>query len=61
VREFLRFAPHEIHGIIEKEACWLGKTSIQARELSQAIAHRAYWNSSYLAETYEDLKKAGLW
>ena len=38
-----------------------GKTIHQARELAQAIAHRAYWNSSYLAGTYEDLKKAGLW
>jgi len=38
-----------------------GKTINQARELAQAIAHRAYWNSSYLAGTYEDLKKAGLW
>jgi rhodanese-related sulfurtransferase len=38
-----------------------GKTINQARQLAQAIAHRAYWNSSYLAGTYEDLKKAGLW
>jgi rhodanese-related sulfurtransferase len=38
-----------------------GKTINQARELAEAIAHRAYWNSSYLAGTYEDLKKAGLW
>jgi rhodanese-related sulfurtransferase len=38
-----------------------GKTIDQARELAQAIAHRAYSNSSYLAGPYEDLKKAGLW
>ncbi len=38
-----------------------GKTINQARELAQAIAHRAYSNSSYLAGTYEDMKKAGLW
>jgi len=38
-----------------------GKTISQARELAEVIAHRAYWNSSYLAGTYEDLKKAGLW
>ena len=38
-----------------------GKTITQARDLAEAIAHRAYWNSSYLAATYEDLKKAGLW
>jgi rhodanese-related sulfurtransferase len=38
-----------------------GKTIHQARELAQAIAHRAYWSSSYLAGTYEDLKKEGLW
>ena len=38
-----------------------GKTISQARELAEAIAHRAYWNSSYFAGTYEDLKKAGLW
>ena len=36
-----------------------GKTITQARELAEAIGHRAYWNSSYLAGTYEDLKKAG--
>ena len=38
-----------------------GKTIEQARQLAEAIAHRAYWNSSYLAVTYEDLKRAGLW
>jgi len=38
-----------------------GKTINQARELAEALVHRAYWNSSYLAATYEDLKKAGLW
>lgn len=31
----------------------------QARKLAEAIAARAYWNSSYLSATYEDLKKAG--
>jgi rhodanese-related sulfurtransferase len=38
-----------------------GKTSRQAQDLAQAIAHRAYWNSSYFAGTFEDLKKARLW
>ena len=38
-----------------------GKTTEQARQLAEAIAHRAYWNSSYLATTYQDLKQAGLW
>jgi len=38
-----------------------GNTISQARELTEAIAHRAYWNSSFLSGTYEDLKKAGLW
>jgi len=38
-----------------------GKTTEQARKLAEAIAHRAYWNSSYLATTYQDLKQAGLW
>lgn len=32
----------------------------QARQLAEAIAQRAYWNSSYLAGTHEDLRKAGL-
>jgi rhodanese-related sulfurtransferase len=32
----------------------------QARQLAEAIAQRAYWNSSYLTGTYEDLRKAGL-
>ena len=38
-----------------------GKSINQARELAQAIAPRAYWNSSYFAGTFEDLIKAGLW
>ncbi len=38
-----------------------GKTIHQARQLAQAIAHKAYWNSSYFAGTFEDLIKAGLW
>jgi len=38
-----------------------GGTVEQARRLAEAISHRAYWNSSYLAETYDDLKRAGLW
>jgi rhodanese-related sulfurtransferase len=38
-----------------------GRTINQARELAETIAHRAYWNSSYLSTTYEDLKKAALW
>ena len=37
-----------------------GNTIPQARQLAEAIAQRAYWNSSYLAGTYEDLKKSGL-
>jgi len=37
-----------------------GNTIQQARQLAETIAQRAYWNSSYLAATYEDLKKAGL-
>ena len=37
-----------------------GSSIPQARKLAEAIAQRAYWNSSYLAGTYEDLKKAGL-
>jgi len=37
-----------------------GNTAHQARQLAEAVAQRAYWNSSYLAGTYEDLKKSGL-
>ena len=37
-----------------------GSSISQARKLAEAIAQRAYWNSSYLAVTYDDLKKAGL-
>jgi len=37
-----------------------GSSIAQARKLAEAIAQRAYWNSSYLAGTYEDLKKTGL-
>ncbi len=33
----------------------------QARRLAEVIAQRAYWNSSYLAVTYNDVKRAGLW
>jgi len=36
-----------------------GSSVSQARKLAEAIAGRAYWNSSYLAVTYEDLKRAG--
>lgn len=36
-----------------------GKTAAQAGELAGEIAHRAYWNSSYVADSYENLKKAG--
>jgi rhodanese-related sulfurtransferase len=50
--------PYKDHG---RRIVVFGKTTEQARELSQAIAHRAYWNCSYLAGTYEDLKKTGLW
>ncbi len=38
-----------------------GNSPNQARQIAEAIAHRAYWNSSYLAGTYDDLKRAGLW
>jgi rhodanese-related sulfurtransferase len=38
-----------------------GNSANQARQLAEAIAHRAYWNSSYLAGTYDDLKRAKLW
>lgn len=37
-----------------------GNSVAQAQKLAEAIAQRAYWNSSYLSGTYEDLKKAGL-
>ena len=37
-----------------------GNNVAQAGQLAEAIAQRAYWNSSYLTETYEDLKKSGL-
>lgn len=37
-----------------------GNSANQARQLAEAIAHRAYWNSSYLTGTYDDLKRAGL-
>ena len=37
-----------------------GSSISQARNLAEAIAQRAYWNSGYLAGTHEDLKKAGL-
>jgi rhodanese-related sulfurtransferase len=38
-----------------------GNSPNQARQLAEAISQRAYWNTSYLAGTYEELKKAGLW
>ncbi len=38
-----------------------GADAGQARQLAEALSHRAYWNSSYLAATYDELKKAGLW
>jgi len=37
-----------------------GNSVHRARQLAEAIAQRAYLNSSYLAGTYEDLKKLGL-
>jgi rhodanese-related sulfurtransferase len=37
-----------------------GNSVTQARQLAEAIAQRAYWNSSYLTGTYEDLQKSGL-
>jgi rhodanese-related sulfurtransferase len=37
-----------------------GSSVREARQLAEAIAKRAYWNGSYVTETYEDLKKAGL-
>jgi len=37
-----------------------GNSVAQARLLAEAIAQRAYWNSSYVTETYENLKKSGL-
>lgn len=36
-----------------------GGSVAQARKLAEAIAGRAYWNSSYLSVPYGDLKKAG--
>ncbi len=36
-----------------------GSSITQAKNLAEAIAQRAYWNSSYLSGTYENLKKAG--
>ena len=38
-----------------------GRSIGEARALAEAIAHRAYWNASYLTATSDDLKKAGLW
>ncbi len=37
-----------------------GNNPDQARQLTEEIAQRAYWNSSYFSGTYEDLKKAGI-
>jgi len=31
----------------------------EARQLAEVLAQRAYWNSSYVAGTYDDLRKAG--
>lgn len=36
-----------------------GSSIAQARHLAGAIAERAYWNSSYVSATYQELKKAG--
>jgi rhodanese-related sulfurtransferase len=36
-----------------------GNSIPQAPKLAEAIAQRAYWNSSCLGGTYEDLKKSG--
>jgi rhodanese-related sulfurtransferase len=38
-----------------------GGSADQARTLAEAIAHRAYWNISYLTATYDDVRRAGLW
>jgi len=38
-----------------------GNNANQSRQLAEAISHRAYWNSSYLAAAYQDLKQARLW
>jgi rhodanese-related sulfurtransferase len=35
-----------------------GSSVQEARKLAEAVAQRAYWNSSYLSVTYEDLKSA---
>jgi rhodanese-related sulfurtransferase len=37
-----------------------GNSIAQARQLAEAIAQRAYWNISYTAGAYEDLRKSGL-
>ncbi|MCE5336378.1 MAG: rhodanese-like domain-containing protein [Desulfobacteraceae bacterium] len=38
-----------------------GRDVAQARQMAEEIAHRAYWNSSYLSVAYDEMKKAGLW
>ena len=50
--------PYSDHGT---RVIVFGKTIEQARQLAEALARRAYWNGSYLAVTYEELKQAGLW
>ena len=38
-----------------------GKNAEDARTAAEQIARTAYWNSSYFAGTFEELKRAGLW
>lgn len=42
-------------------AILFGKNAHEARTVAEEIAKNAYWNSSYLGETFEQLKRAGLW
>jgi len=38
-----------------------GNAAVEARQLAEEIAQRAYWNSSYFSGTYQDLKNASIW
>jgi rhodanese-related sulfurtransferase len=38
-----------------------GNNAMQARELAEEIARRAYWNSSFFTGTFQDLKRASVW
>jgi rhodanese-related sulfurtransferase len=50
--------PYKDHGT---RIIIFGAAPGQARQLAEAVARRAYWNSSYFSGAYEELKQARDW